>query len=182
MRLLGSDNLILTGFMGTGKTALGRMLSQVWRRPFIDTDKLIQERTGRKISEIFATDGEAFFRRLEQRCVAEWLPDSGAIISTGGGIVTIDGMSEALAKKGVVVALFASPEVIFSRIAGNKSRPLLQIEDPAERLAKIRELYASRERAYMRSGVNVMTDFCSVEELVERVTKIYNRACSRKSV
>lgn len=181
MHLRGKDNLILTGFMGTGKTSVGHFLSQAWRRPFLDTDKLIQEKTGRKIPEIFKTDGEAAFRELEKRCVAEWLPDSGAVIATGGGIVTIDGMNEQLAKKGVVIALFARPETILSRVGGSKNRPLLQEETEAGRLEKIKTLYAARERAYMHSGINIITDMYSVQELVSRITKIYNRECSRRA-
>lgn len=164
-------NLILTGFMGTGKSALGRALAQAWRRSFVDTDQLIRERTGRTIPEIFATDGEAFFRELEKRCVEEWLPESGAVISTGGGIVTIPGIAEKLRSRGIVVALFASPETILARTATNKNRPLLQGGgDPLERICT---LLASRERAYMNSGVNVLTDRRSLDELVAITTRIY---------
>ncbi len=182
MQLRGNANLILTGFMGTGKTALGHHLAQAWRRPFVDTDSLIQNKTKRKISEIFETDGEPFFRELEKQCVAEWLPSEGAIISTGGGIVTIDGMSEKLAQKGIVIALFAKPETILERIHGNKNRPLLAAENLEEQLAKIKTLYAARERAYMHSGINLSTDVYSIAELVERVTKIYNRECSHRKL
>ncbi|MGF0069167.1 shikimate kinase [Candidatus Spyradosoma sp. SGI.093] len=171
--LSSGPNLILTGFMGTGKSTLGRAIAQAWKRPFRDTDKIIQEREGRTIPEIFAQDGEAAFRGLEKRCVEEWLPESGAVISTGGGIVTIPGIAERLRARGVVVALFASPETILERTRANKNRPLLQCEDP---LARIRELLAARERAYMRSGVNVLTDRRPLEELVAIVTRVYRAA------
>lgn len=168
-----SPNLILTGFMGTGKSALGRLLAQSWGFRFCDTDKIIQKKTGRTIPEIFASDGEAAFRALEQQCVAEWLPESGAIISTGGGIVTIPGIAAQLRSRGVVVALFASPQIILQRTASNDNRPLLKTDgDPLERICR---LLAEREHAYMNSGINVLTDGRSLNELAAIVGRIYKR-------
>ncbi len=169
-------NLILTGFMGTGKSSVGRMIAHLCRRPFIDTDKEIEKRTRRKIKDIFAADGEAAFRELERRCVAEWLPESGAVIATGGGILTSPGMREELRSRGVVVTLFASPETIFARTRGG-SRPLLQTEDP---VAKIRELLAAREKDYLLAGVGVLTDGRSMRELAESVLRIYRREAKTK--
>lgn len=172
-----SPNLILTGFMGTGKSSVGRLIARFCRRPFIDTDKEIEKRTHRKIKDIFATDGEAGFRALERRCVTEWLPESGAVIATGGGILTSPGMSEELRSRGVVVTLFASPETIFARTRGG-SRPLLQTENP---LAKIRELLAEREKSYIHTGIGVLTDGRTMRELAESVLRIYRRETARKS-
>ncbi|MGN0861157.1 MAG: shikimate kinase [Candidatus Spyradosoma sp.] len=171
-----TPNLILTGFMGTGKSSVGRMIAHLCRRPFIDTDKEIEKRTRRKIKDIFAADGEAAFRELERRCVAEWLPESGAVIATGGGILTSPGMREELRSRGVVVTLFASPETIFARTRGG-SRPLLQTEDP---VAKIRELLAAREKDYLLAGVGVLTDGRSMRELAESVLRIYRREAKTK--
>ena len=171
-----TPNLILTGFMGTGKSSVGRIIAHICRRPFIDTDKEIEKRTRRKIKEIFATDGEAAFRELERRCVAEWLPESGAVIATGGGILTSPGRREELRSRGVVVTLFASPETIFARTRGG-SRPLLQTEDP---VAKIRELLAAREKDYLLAGVGVLTDGRSMRELAESVLRIYRREAKTK--
>lgn len=164
-------NLILTGFMGTGKSSVGRLLAQLWHRPFLDTDKEIERRTGRKIKRIFAEDGEAAFRELERRCVDEWLPKSGAVIATGGGILTSPGMCEKLRALGVVVTLFASPETIYSRTRGG-GRPLLKSEDPA---ARIRELLAVRERDYRRAGVGVLTDGRTMPEVANGILRIYRR-------
>lgn len=166
-------NLILTGFMGTGKSALGRLIAHTYGYCFCDTDKIIQQKTGRSIPEIFATDGEAAFRDLEKQCVAEWLPESGAVISTGGGIVTIPGMSTALRARGIVIALFASPKVILERTGNGKNRPLLQTN--GDRLEHIRMLLAAREQAYMDSGINVFTDGRSLTELAAIVGRIYRR-------
>lgn len=164
-------NLILTGFMGTGKSSVGRLLAHLWRRPFLDTDREIERRTHRKIKNIFAEDGEAFFRDLECRCVDEWLPESGAIIATGGGILTSPGMREKLRSRGVVITLFASPETIYARTR-NGSRPLLQTEDP---IAKIRELLAAREKDYLHAGVGVLTDGRTMLDLAQNIARIYRR-------
>lgn len=168
---VGQPNLILTGFMGTGKSSVGRLIARLWRRPFFDTDKEIETRTRRKISSIFAEDGEAAFRALEQRCVDEWLPKNGAVIATGGGILTSPGMREKLRSRGVVVTLFASPETIYARTRTG-DRPLLKTENPLE---KIRELLARREPEYKRCGVGVLTDGLSRAELEKSIRRIYRR-------
>lgn len=166
-------NLILTGFMGTGKSTLGRLLAHTMGFRFCDTDKIIQQKTGRSIPEIFASNGEAAFRELEKQCVAEWLPEGKSVISTGGGIVTIPGIAAALRSRGIVVALFASPKVILERTACGKNRPLLRTDgDPLEH---IRALLAAREQAYMNSGINVFTDGRSLGELGLIVERIYRR-------
>lgn len=170
---LSRPNLILTGFMGTGKSSIGRLIAQVWGYKFCDTDKIIQQKTGRTIPDIFKTDGEVAFRELERQCVAEWLPKSGSVISTGGGIVTIPGICSELRSRGIVIALFASPEVILERTGSGKNRPLLKTE--GDRLEHIRTLLASREQAYMRSGINVFTDGRSLNELVAIIERIYRR-------
>lgn len=171
-------NLILTGFMGTGKSSVGRLLARSWRRPFIDTDREIEKRSGRKIKEIFATDGEAAFRRLEQQCVAEWLPKSGAIIATGGGILTSPGMCEKLRECGIVVTLFASPETIYARTRRG-SRPLLKTENPTE---TIRVLLAAREKDYARAGAGILTDGRTMAELVQCIGRIYSRKLRAKTL
>ena len=164
-------NLILTGLMGTGKSSVGRLLAHLWRRPFLDTDKEIERRTRRKIKNIFAEDGESFFRELEIRCVDEWLPESGAIIATGGGILTSKGMREKLRARGVVITLFASPETIYARTR-NGNRPLLQTDDPT---AKIRELLAAREQDYLHAGIGVYTDGRTMLDLAQNIARIYRR-------
>lgn len=166
-------NLILTGFMGTGKSSVGRLIAHLCHRPFFDTDKEIERRTHRKIKEIFAEEGEAAFRELERRCVEEWLPSGGAIIATGGGILTSEGMTERLRANGVVVTLFASPETIYARTR-NGNRPLLQTEDP---IAKIRELLAIREKGYLSAGIGVLTDGGTMLELAQKIIRIYRREC-----
>lgn len=164
-------NLILTGFMGTGKTTVGRLLARTLHLQFFDTDSEIEKRTGKAIKEIFAQEGEAAFRALEQRCADEWLPEFGAVIATGGGILTSAGMGEKLRSRGIVITLFATPETIFSRTRSG-SRPLLKTENPIER---IRELLAAREKDYKNAGIGVLTDGQPMPEVAERIRRIYLR-------
>lgn len=165
-------NLFLTGFMGTGKSTLGRVLAFRWKRPFIDTDELVEKISGKTVAAIFAEQGEAEFRRLEREVVERHLPVAGAIVSCGGGLPVPPGMAELLRAKGVVVTLFASPESILRRTRGRTHRPLLQGEDPE---AIIRKLMAEREPAYLRCGTAVYSDGRTVQQMVETVERIYAR-------
>lgn len=167
-----TPNLFLTGFMGTGKSTLGRVLAYRWHRPFVDTDEVIEKLTGKTIAVIFAEQGEPEFRRLEREVVERHLPASGAVISCGGGLPVPEGMADLLRTKGVVVTLFASPQAILRRTRGRTHRPLLQGEDPE---AVIRKLMAEREPAYLRCGTAVYSDGRTVHQMVETVERIYAR-------
>ena len=171
-----SPNLLLAGFMGTGKSTLGRFLARAWRRPFVDTDELVERLAGKSIPDLFAQDGEAAFRAKEREVVESHLPAHGAVISCGGGLVVPPGMAELVASKGVVVTLFASPEAVLRRTGGRGHRPLLAGEDPE---ARIRQLMAEREKAYLSCGTAVYTDGRTLNELAEAVTRIYRREAGR---
>ena len=158
--------------MGTGKTTLGRHLAQMWHRRFIDTDHEIERLAKMKIPEIFAQKGEAEFRRLERDWVENHMPAGGAIVATGGGLVIPEGMSELLKTKGVVVCLFATAETVYRRTSSSTHRPLLQTENPLER---IRELLKVRDPAYMRAGISVLTDGRNLPELAGAVERVYRR-------
>lgn len=167
-----APNLLLAGFMGTGKSALGRQLAKRWRRPFVDTDEAVERLAGLSIPEIFEKHGEARFRELEREVVASHLPDSGAVIACGGGLVVQEGMAELVRTKGVVICLFASVETILRRTAGNSRRPLLKGADLETR---IRKLMQEREQAYLRAGVAVYTDGRSLQQLCDIVGRVYER-------
>ena len=166
-------NLILVGFMGTGKSTLGRHLAQQWRTRFIDTDHEIERMAKMSIPEIFTQKGEAEFRRLERDWVENHMPAGGCVIATGGGLVIPEGMPELLKTKGVVICLFATPETVYRRTASSTHRPLLQTENPLER---IRELLAVREPAYMKAGISVLTDGRNLPDLAAAVERTYRRA------
>ena len=139
-------NIVLIGFMGSGKTTLGLKLSYLLRMPVEDTDKLIERQEGRSITQIFADDGEAYFRELE----TEMLRKCGnrkyeRILSVGGGTPVNPVNRELLHKCGIVVYLRVAPETVYERLKNDTTRPLLQCEEPLE---KIRELLAVRDAIY----------------------------------
>ena len=141
-----AKNIILIGFMGSGKTSLGLRLSYKLRMPVEDTDKLIEARQGRRISEIFATDGEEAFREMETALLEEISQRKfGRILSVGGGTPVREENRALLKKCGTVIYLRAKPETIYSRLKNDTTRPLLQCEDP---LGRIRELLVARSEAY----------------------------------
>lgn len=165
-------NLILAGFMGTGKSALGRQLAHRWQRPFLDTDDLVEKLAGASVADIFAEQGEEHFRALERKVIEELIPPSGAIIACGGGLVVPAGMAELVRSKGVVITLFASVDTIIRRTANKSRRPLLKGDDPE---VKIRELMKKREQAYMKAGIAVYTDGRSLQQLCVIVGRVYQR-------
>lgn len=145
---MSQPNIILTGFMGTGKTTLGRLLAERISYEFIDTDALIEAQTGQTISELFQTQGEATFRKLESDLVEELAQKKGLVIATGGGLVLNPRNVTALNKTGKIICLTASPEEILARIIKVPNvRPLLQEKDPQ---AKIIELLQQRSTVYQQ--------------------------------
>ncbi len=165
-------NLYLVGFMGTGKSTLGRLLAHRLGFQFLDSDQEIERRRGKRIREIFEEEGEEAFRREERAFILEGHPDSGCVVACGGGMVTQPGMVEILKGRGVVVCLYASPETILERTRGNSCRPLLDAEDPKE---KIRMLMAEREPVYRRAGTLVLTDNRSRGEILAHIKRTYLR-------
>ncbi len=163
-------NLYLVGFMGTGKSAVGRRLSEDLGYGFIDSDHWIEETEGIPIPEIFATRGEAYFRECERRFVESGHPGEGMVVSCGGGLVVQAGMIERLQELGRVVCLFASPETILARTSHQRNRPLLEAEDRVER---IQALLAEREPIYRKAGTQVVTDHQTISEIVQRIKRHY---------
>lgn len=162
-------NIILIGFMGSGKSTLGIRLSYRMKQPYIDTDKYIEHKTGRTISEIFETDGEPAFRLMETEALQELLSDGirDHIIATGGGM-PMDPANHGLLKQlGVVVWLRIRPETVLERLENDTKRPLLQRED---RETVIRELMHERAPMYEKcSDVIVDVDDKKVERIMDEV-------------
>lgn len=162
------NNIILIGFMGSGKTTVGIKLSYHMRRVLIDTDKEIEKQQEREISEIFAKEGEAYFRKLETELLKEMIgSEHERIISTGGGLPVRPENRLLLKKLGTVVYLKPSPETVYERLKGDTKRPLLQCADP---LTRIRELMAEREEAYADAAdMTVNVDNKTFEEIIEEI-------------
>lgn len=138
-------NLVLIGFMGTGKTSVGRLIAAKLRFQFVDLDALIAERARLEIPEIFARHGEAYFRDLETGALESCGHLTRTVFATGGGIVLRAHNRLLLRELGFVVQLTATEEVIFERVSRNAHRPLLQTDDPR---ATISEMIGARRLLY----------------------------------
>lgn len=165
-------NLYLVGFMGTGKTTIGRAVAQRLGFALMDSDQEIERLQGRTIAEIFATDGEAAFRVMERTFVEGGHPPTRTVVSCGGGLVVQPGMLEALEARGVVICLHASIETILARTARHRHRPLLNVEDQE---ARVRALYAAREPVYKRAGTVILTDGRPLNDIVSHVMRAWRR-------
>lgn len=163
-------NLYLVGFMGTGKTTVGRTAAMRLGFAFLDSDHEIERKAGRTVAQLFAEPGEAAFRRLEREFVEGGHPLKKQVVSCGGGLVVPPGMLALLKSKGVVICLHASLDTILRRTQGSRHRPLLDVADPMER---IRTLYAEREPVYRQSGSVILTDGRSQADVVQHVLRSY---------
>lgn len=141
------QNIVLTGFMGTGKSTVGRLLAARLGYQFVDTDELIVARDGRAIAEIFHQSGEETFRRLEAAVAQELSQATGLVIATGGRLMVDEANAAALRRNGRVFCLTAEPQEIISRLGDDDRRPLLNVPDPA---AQIQHLLTDRQAAYGR--------------------------------
>jgi len=139
------ENIVLVGFMGSGKSSIGRSIAKKLGFQFVDTDYIIQERSGRSISEIFQASGEEAFRVLETRALESLRHLKRCVVATGGGAVLREENRAILRHLGFVVCLTASEEVTLQRVSRNTKRPLLQTENPRETL---RSMLASRQESY----------------------------------
>ncbi len=158
--------------MGTGKTTVSRAVAMRLGFQWMDSDHEIERLQRMPISEIFATRGEAAFREMEREFVDNGHPAERCVVACGGGLVTQPGMLDILKKKGVVLCLHASIETILKRTQGNRTRPLLDVEDPEKR---IRDLYAAREHVYRRAGSVILTDGRPMVDIVQHVLRTYRR-------
>ena len=163
-------NIILVGFMGTGKTVVGHELSKSLSIPFVDTDDIIKKNSGMKISEIFEQFGEKHFRNLESEAVKEACSHKSAVIAAGGGAVIRRKNVEVMKESGIVFCLESSPEEIWRRVKSETHRPLLQVSDP---LKKIKQILADRAPYYARADYTIDTTGLSVSDVSAKIVKIY---------
>jgi shikimate kinase len=168
---MSRTNIILTGFMGCGKTTVGRMVAKALDYDFTDTDQLIEERFGMTVQKIFATEGEKAFRDMESEIARELGGAEGLIVSTGGGMMLNGHNVAALSGNGRVFCLVATPEEIFKRISSDKenNRPLLQTANPLERIS---ELIKEREQSY-RQFTQISTSGKNPQEITQDLLAIF---------
>lgn len=162
-------NIVLVGFMGTGKSAVGQRLAERLNMRFVSTDELIEKQEGRPITEIFAKSGEPYFRKIEKEVVRRVSELDNVVIAAGGGVVLDEENMENLRKKGVIICLSATPEVIYQRTRDYNHRPLLNVPDPTKR---IKELLDKRAPFYEKAEFSVDTSSLSIDDVVEEVLKI----------
>jgi shikimate kinase/3-dehydroquinate synthase len=159
-------NIAITGFMGTGKSAVGQEVARRLGWQFIDMDDVIVERAGKSISRIFAEDGEPAFRALESQVCADLSVQDRLVIATGGGALVNADNRRTMMRGGTVVCLNADPEEILRRVGDDDNRPLLNVPDPRARIA---ELLDARRAAYQAIPWQIETTGLSVEQVAERV-------------
>ena len=162
------NNIILIGFMGSGKSTLGKRLAEVLKYEFVDTDIEIETKEGKSITCIFKEDGEEYFRNLETAVIREYLNrEKGKVISVGGGLPLRQENREILKKLGMVIYLKTTPETVYERLKEDTSRPLLQTEDPRKR---IEEMMEQREEKYRdASHIVLRTEGKQIEEILSEI-------------
>ena len=170
-----SRNIFLVGLMGAGKTTVGRQLAQRLGKSFHDTDQEIERRTGVRVATIFEIEGEAGFRAREAQAVAALAGVEDAVLATGGGVVLRPENRERLKAHGFVVYLRAQPRDLWARMRHDRSRPLLQTDDPLKRLE---DLFVARDPLYREvADLVVDTGRQSASTLVGQLLKRLPDAC-----
>ena len=162
------QNMILIGFMGAGKTSVGEELAGRFGKTLIDTDRMIEERAGMSISDIFAVQGEEAFRRLETEVLEQLISEaSGEMISVGGGLPLREENRKLLKKLGTVIYLRVRPETVLARLKGDTTRPLLQGDDVEE---KVNSLLSKRGPIYEMAADRIISvDGRSVEQIADAI-------------
>lgn len=164
--------VVLTGFMGTGKSKVGENLARRLSCPFVDTDALVEQSEGRPIEAIFALEGEISFRAAERRAIAQAVAIPKAVIATGGGAILDPRNLAALRASAPIVCLGARPEVIRSRTAATGNRPLLEGRDQSE---KIERLLAERAATYAKADLCVDTSDRTVDDVAQVIIEYLQR-------
>jgi shikimate kinase len=163
-------NIVLFGFMGTGKTNIGKLVAEKLKLQFVDMDDVVVERAGKSIPEIFADEGEDHFRTIERQIVKDLSGAGGYVIATGGGVIKNPENVNDFSRDGLVICLTASPEIIFSRVEHDTGRPLLNTDD---KLATIRSLLAARQHLYDSIPNRIDTSDMSLNDVVESIEAMW---------
>ena len=169
--------IFITGFMGTGKTTVGKVLAEKLGCPVLDTDQMIEHAAGKQIKDIFKEDGEEVFRSLETQMI-ERAPSENAVITTGGGLPVRKVNREKMKESGIVIFLQTDLDVIFERVQQDENRPLASKASKEE----LSSLYESRIIAYEDCTIKIKTEGKTIEqlavEIIERIKELYTRHTS----
>ena len=155
--------------MGTGKTSVGKELARKNKWQFIDLDELIELKEKRRICDIFAKDGEPYFRRIEKKVLKEVSRERKFIVACGGGIVIDKENIRLMKKTGLIICLTATPEVIFKRVSGYKHRPKLNIAQPKKQIELLLKL---RSSYYAQADKTIDTSKITIKEIVDKILRI----------
>lgn len=169
-------NIVLVGFMGTGKTTIGTAVANRLKMEYVSTDDLIEKRERRTINEIFRDSGEEYFREVETAVIRDLACRANLVIDTGGGAVVRDENMSYMRSSGVVICLTADEDTIMARTKKYKHRPLLNVDDPKR---KIRDLLAKRAPLYAKAGHIVDTGRLTARQAADRVVEIFEAAGGR---
>jgi shikimate kinase len=161
--------IYLTGFMGSGKTTIGRALSEKLGIPVIDTDEWIENKVGKSIPAIFADEGEQRFRQYELEILKQ-LPIKDVIITTGGGMVISQENREWMKKHGILIFLSCSLDIIFERLQSDSNRPLFSRDRE-----KMKELYEKRLPYYLEATFTIETSNKTIEEIVTEIVRMIKK-------
>lgn len=162
-------NIILVGFMGSGKTTIATKLSHRLKMNYISTDGLIEKKEKATINEIFTKKGEDYFRSVESDCLKQACAIDNTVIDTGGGVVLRDENWVNMKENGLIICLTADEETVMARTKKYKHRPLLNVEDPKQ---KIRSLVARRAPFYAKADYCLDTGKLTVKQVVDRIVEI----------
>ncbi|MFH1846400.1 MAG: shikimate kinase [Candidatus Omnitrophota bacterium] len=163
------NNIVLVGFMGTGKSTIAKALAGKTGKQYISIDGLIEDREQQKISDIFKEKGEPYFRKVEKQIVKEVMTAKDQIVDAGGGVVLDSENVDVLKKNGTVVCLWSDPGVILERTEKYSHRPLLAVSDPESR---IKELLDQRRSFYEKADFHVDTTDGNIDRAVREIEKI----------
>jgi shikimate kinase len=173
-------NIVLTGFMGTGKSTIGRLVAAELAREFVDMDALIEQREGRPISQIFAESGEPYFRHLEANLCLELAGQPGLVIATGGGALVVEQNLRVMEQGGLVICLDCEPEALWQRIGQSEDRPMLAARDQT-RFTRLAALLEQRAPAYSRIRQHLDVTYLTPEEAAKQICAWVNISLAIKN-
>jgi len=162
-------NIYLVGFMGTGKTSVGRQLAKERGINFVDLDELIELQEQRRIVDIFAKEGEAYFRKIEKKVLKQVSTQKQFVVACGGGVVLDRDNIKLMKKTGMMICLYAAPEEILKRVSANKDRPLLNVDKPQKRIELLLKM---RAPYYIQADKIIDTSHLTVKQVAGKISKI----------
>jgi shikimate kinase len=168
---MAEQNIILTGFMGTGKSSVGRLLAMELKREFLDMDVVIEARERRTINQIFTDEGEPYFRQLEANLCRELSRQKNLVVATGGGALVPEENLRVMESTGLVICLDCEPAVLWERIGNSQNRPMLAEEDET-RFSRLAALLEQRAPAYGRIQYHIDVSHIAKEEVATKICQL----------